>query len=366
MEPNNEKTVIALFTPTLVMGGTERVVSILLNKFSSYPGVEVHLILCSRQPLFYHLDDSVIVHYPKFDYENQSRWVFTPRLIKHLRKTTVAIRPDVILSFGGRYNSFTIISLFRTRIPVYISERSMPGISYGYFLNLINPLVYRFSKGILAQTSQSASYLKEKTGHANISVIGNPIPQMPEIDFDSKEKIIISVGRFIKSKNHERLISIFSSLPESDWHLYMVGDGPTLDACKKVAGETACSDRIHFAGRQQDLNAWYRRARVFAFVSESEGFPNALAEAMAGGCVPVSYNCVAGPSDLIRNGENGFLVPLHDEKLFTRKLQLLLFGKVDWLPMAKAAADSVRRFCEEDIARETFQFLTGHRTDLRQ
>lgn len=339
------------------MGGTERVISILANQFCRRGDVEVHLILCSDAPVFYMLDPSVQVHVPDFDYQRHSRIEFTPRLMAYLRRQARKIRPDVLMSFGGRYNSFAIMALAGTGIPVFISERSMPGVSYGFLLNLLNPFVYRFSAGILAQTAGAAAYTRHKTKHRNIRVIGNPIPQFENLDFMAKEHMVLSVGRFISSKNQDKLISMFAGLPENDWHLWLVGDGPTWATCKALAEKSGCADRIHFTGKQANLADWYRRAAIFAFPSESEGFPNALAEAMAAGCVPVSYNCNAGPSDLIRNGENGFLVPLRDETLFMRKLQLLISGRVNWLEMGLAAAQSMKRFQETDIARDTLQFL---------
>ena len=54
---------------------------------------------------------------------------------------------------------------------------------------------------------------------------------------------------------------------------------------------------------------WYARATVFVLPSRFEGFPNVLLEAMAAGCACIASDCLTGPADLIRHGENGLLLP---------------------------------------------------------
>lgn len=48
-----------------------------------------------------------------------------------------------------------------------------------------------------------------------------------------------------------------------------------------------------------------------------------IGEAMRAGLPVVGYDCVAGPSEMIDNGKNGFLIPLFDDRLFVEKLQYL-------------------------------------------
>ena len=58
-------------------------------------------------------------------------------------------------------------------------------------------------------------------------------------------------------------------------------------------------------GAVDDVDKWLARASIFAFSSISEGFPNALIEAMAAGLPCVSFDCDAGPRDIIKNKING-------------------------------------------------------------
>src|SRR5690606_481599 len=66
------------------------------------------------------------------------------------------------------------------------------------------------------------------------------------------------------------------------------------------------------------------KASIFAFPSISEGFPNALSEAIAYPLPCIAYDCPAGPADLIKNEENGFLIPINDRGSFKIHLEKLM------------------------------------------
>lgn len=351
-----KKRIIVFFTPSLEIGGTERVVSTLSNHFCNNAWIEVHVILCSDKPVFYELDNRIKLHIPAFNYRNFKRAVFTLKLMWFLRLKASFIKPDALISFGGKYNSFSIIALAGTKIPVFISERSRPGLSYGFFLDWLNPMIYRFSDGIIAQTKQAVDFTFKRTKHKNIKLIGNPIKTGNSLVFN-RQKVILNVGRFIKSKNQAHLIHIFADIDTTDWQLWFIGDGPTLEECKSLVSEFNLNGKILFLGNQTNIDSWYAKAAIFAFTSESEGFPNALGEAMAAGCACVSYDCIAGPSDLIDNGNNGFLIPLNDKSLFKYRLNQMMQPEFDLNKMSMAAIESIKNFSIDVISRKTLNFL---------
>ncbi len=74
----------------------------------------------------------------------------------------------------------------------------------------------------------------------------------------------------------------------------------------------------------KDVPELLNNAQIFAFTSQTEGFQNALAEALAQGCACISYDCITGSSKLISDGENGLLVELDNEAEYFEKLSLLI------------------------------------------
>ena len=109
------------------------------------------------------------------------------------------------------------------------------------------------------------------------------------------------VGRLIKTKHQDNLIKIFASINKKDWKLVIVGydhlKQMNMEPLKKLALDHGLADRVVFAGKQSDVEKYYLSSKIFAFTSSSEGFPNAIGEAMAAGLPVVAYNCVAGPAE---------------------------------------------------------------------
>lgn len=349
---------IALIMPSLPSGGAEKVMSILANEFVSM-NIEVHLILFLENIVFFDIDERVIIHYPKYKKKNKMRIIYSFNSILFLRRKLIEIKPTASLTFGGRYNSFSIISALGLNINSFISDRSQPGISYGFLQDIINSYCYKFAKGIICQTIRSKELTTVKTKHKNIEIIANPIQSISNNN-KSKEKIIINVGRFVKDKNQEELIQIFNSINiNDDWKLFFIGDGPTLNQCKELVKNIKREDSILFKGQLTDVISELQNAAIFAFTSKSEGFPNALAEALSCGCACISYNCVAGPSDLITNDDNGYLIPLNDINNYKLKLEELMKDEGKRNYYGNQGVSSVMKLNKNHVVNHYLNFIFG-------
>lgn len=347
---------IALVISSLSSGGAERVMSVLANYFVNKPDVEIHLIILIRKEKFFEIDKRVKIYEPDFDHKKYSRPVFTLKILKYLRSTLKSIEPDTCLSFSGRYNSFALIAAYGLGLKVFISDRSRPGISYGKFLDLLNPIMYKTAVGIIAQTSKAKEFAFKQTGHKNIKVINNPIRTLKKIEVE-RQNIILNVGRFIPSKQQELLVEIFSRINAPKWKLQFLGDGQRFEAAKQKAKELKVEDRVMFEGMQKEVDKYYFGAKIFAFTSVSEGFPNALGEAAAAGLASISFDCNAGPSDLIDDEKTGFLIPMNEEEVYKEKLQELIDNETQRTQFGKNAEIKAQKFSLDYIANQYFDFI---------
>ncbi|MGK7390760.1 MAG: glycosyltransferase [Candidatus Cyclobacteriaceae bacterium M2_1C_046] len=347
---------LALILPSFSSGGMERVMSQLAWHFGRKE-IRVALILLTRSEKFYTVPDNVKVYEPSFNHSKYNRIIFTFLIYKFLRKSLKEIKPEAILSFGGKYNSFVLLAAQGLSIRTFISDRSRPSISYGKFLDLVNSRYYRKASGIIAQTVLAKELLAKRTGHRNIQVIGNPIRNINFNEIYNKEKIILNVGRFISSKKQEWLINYFTELDVDDWQLYFIGEGPKLEDVKNFSATKKRKDQIHFLGNIKNIDEWYLKSSIFAFTSLSEGFPNALGEAMRAGLACISFNCEAGPSDLIDHCKNGVLIEPANHIEFTKNLKLLCENESIRMEYGTAAKIKMRQFNPDTISEAFYKFI---------
>lgn len=349
---------ICLVVPSLMAGGLERVMSELATYFASKKDVEVYLIILIRREKFYCVSDKVNVIEPDFNYKNYKRVVFTIKIMKYLRDNVRKIKPDAVLSFGEIYNSFTILSLLGTRTRVFISDRSSPYLKLNFTANLYKRLLYRLASGIIAQTSLSQDVVKRNIGHSNIVVIPNPIKSFEmRTQNIERENMILNIGRLIKSKNQDKLMKIFAGIDAKNWKLVFVGDGNLRSYYENYAKELGIEKQVTFVGATHNLYEYLSKSKIFAFTSESEGFPNVLGEAMFFPVASISYDCAAGPSDLIRDGENGFLVSLHDEESYSAKLNQMIVDDQLRIKFETQAMTEKRYYAIENIGEQYYNFL---------
>ncbi|REL24732.1 glycosyltransferase family 4 protein [Rhodohalobacter sp. SW132] len=353
---------ICLVIHSLGIGGMERVMSLLANNFSERRDSEVHLVLIGKKrQISYPLSENVVVHRPEFTFNNSRRTIDTLRTMRFLRAEVKAIDPDTVLSFGEMWNNLVLLSLFGLQYPVYVSERSQPEKNLGRLHNFLRDKLYPGAAGYIAQTEQAKEICLKHGWNHNVKVIGNPVRNVkpnPEIE---KENIVLTVGRLIRTKHVDHLIEIFTSIDKPGWKLLIVGgDAKKQDLSEelqKQIDELNMNNRIFLEGQQKDVDRYYNRSKIFAFTSSSEGFPNAIGEALSAGLPVVAYDCVAGPSDMIADGENGYLVPLFDKEEFKRKLTKLMDSDTLRKSFSNKSDIKIQAFGEMEIVEEFYGFI---------
>jgi GalNAc-alpha-(1->4)-GalNAc-alpha-(1->3)-diNAcBac-PP-undecaprenol alpha-1,4-N-acetyl-D-galactosaminyltransferase len=354
---------IVLILPSLTSGGLERVITELAWYFSKQNSISVCLISLAKGDFFFPLPDGIQIIMPTFQLKSTCRPIYLIRLIFWLRAQIKGVNPEVLLSFGGKFNSFVLLSVLGINIRTFISDRSQPTISYGSFLNWLNPLMYRKATGIIAQTNKAKEYIEKKIKHKNIKVIGNPI-NVQNPDFSPKENIILNVGRFIQSKQQDLLLSYFHALHPKGWKLVFLGDGYKLTEVKRKAKAYGLEEKVEFHGAVKDVTSYLIKVRIFAFTSNSEGFPNALGEAMAAGLACISFNCEAGPSDLIDDEINGFLINENDHVSYISKLKLLIENNDLRNKFGNNAIEKVKKFSIDNIGQQYLNFITQSENEV--
>jgi len=317
---------IVIVLPKLTPGGTERTAVVLAN-YMVVNCIDVTVLVMFKRDKFYELHPKVKLIEPDNFRDTYGKILSFPILLWYLRKNIKKEKPDTVFCLG--YILLGMITSVGLKTKVIISGRSSPdrvrfpgNKLFNGFYNLCYTVLKFRINGIIAQTNYAKAVYQKKY-RCPIIVIPNFLRDIKEYQHKRKNQII-TLGRCSYEKAQHFLLEAFSKIQEAEWTLAIVGDGPLLQDLKNQANELNIAEKVEFCGFQKEVDFYLSQAKIFGFTSIIEGYPNALIEGMANGLAPVSFNCVAGPSDIINEGENGFLVPVGDVVLLAEKLQLLI------------------------------------------
>ena len=299
---------ILVVGPCLAMGGMERASVNTANGFLDTENLEVVFVSLFKKEHFFKLKEGIKLIEPVGF--NKSKLAI-PKTIRWIRQIAQTEKPDRILVFNKFYAALAAVSLLGISVPFYISERSSPLFVWKQPFRLINRLAFWIKppNGVIAQTSTAASYQKKYFTKSRVKVIPNMVRSVslyPEI---KRGNVILAVGRLGDYlKGFDLLIQSFALLQNKDWELHIAGGDENGQELKDLASELGVLNRIKFLGKIQDIDKIYATAGIYVIPSRSEGFPNALAEAMAAGCCCVAFDFIAGPRDIIDDGVSGVIV----------------------------------------------------------
>jgi glycosyltransferase involved in cell wall biosynthesis len=258
------------------------------------------------------------------------------RRILALRRVLKTERPNAAL---GMMNTASALLAFASRglgIVAIGSERGNPStVRLGRAWSWLRRTAYRRLHAVVALTPEASLWLAHDTGARNITVIPNavvwPLPdQMPHVSpaavGKSGRKRLMAVGRLSKVKGYDKLLEAFALVAarHADWELVIVGEGPERRALQTQLERDGMAEQVILAGEAGNLVDWYRHAHLFVLTSLHEGFPNVILEAMAHGLACVSFDCEAGPRNIIRTGIDGLLVRDQDAGALAAALDQLM------------------------------------------
>lgn len=346
---------ICIFIPSIGAGGAERVVSILANNLVS---INYNVtIICLVNKVSYTIDSGVNIVFPDFKLHRNISSLL--KVIRYYRKVVKEIKPDVIFSFLEFYNEITMLALIGIKKKIFLFDRNSPFLKeQNIAQSILRKVLYPNADGVVVQTRRAAEYIDKLSINSNILILPNPLSNIKEVwnpDFESKR--IICVGRIETQKNHKYLIDIFSQIKNDGWILQFVGDGSCRPELEEYVNALNMKNHVQFLGIRNDVHSLLSESTIFAFPSLWEGFPNALLEAMAVGVPSISNNCPTGPSEIIQDGVNGFLIDIGDMEEFKRKLMRLMSDKELRVSLSANSKNGISNYSVENTTRLLLDFV---------
>lgn len=349
-------------------GGMERVLANKAN-YLARRGYEVVIVTTDQQgnPPFFPLDERIRCIDLGINYEENNGKSFANKLLHyplkqylHKKRLTAVLkqeRPDITLSMFCNDAAFITRISDGSKKVVEFHFSKFKRLQYGrtglwrladiWRSKQDEKIVQRFDK-LVVLTEEDKGYWGNLP---NITVIPNARTFIPQQVADWNNKKVIAIGRYNYQKGFEQLIEIWRLVVKDfpEWKLEIIGDGEEREKLQSLINRYGLNASLSLVAASNEIEKYYLNASLFVLTSRYEGLPMVLLEAQAFGLPIVSFRCKCGPTDVITDSVNGFLIDEGNIKQFAFALKRLMGDAVLRKQMGEKALVSSGRFSEEPV-----------------
>jgi len=259
--------------------------------------------------------------------------------------------PDVVIGAGVMFN--LCLSLYLTKkYKLFGAEHSFYGNNHKIIISL-RKILYKRLDLIISLTKKDEK--KYQQFHKAVVTIPNFTNFCDNKNFSTLDnKTLLYLGRFTTIKGVDILISIMIDFfkTNKEWTLKMYGEGPLKSEIRKRIIDNNLEKNIIVYEPTSNVKEALFSSSIYLMTSRSEGFPMVLLEAKAFGLPIVSFDCETGPAEIIKNNEDGFIIPIGDKNQFLNKLSLLVNDYKLRKHMGENAIKNVKEFCPDKIMKQ--------------
>ncbi|MBD5478447.1 MAG: glycosyltransferase [Lachnospiraceae bacterium] len=379
---------VLLMVPMLHQGGFERIcvqtAKLLADKYN------ISIAIFSSEDMFYDVGDI-----PLIDLNLGSRPSFVGKLLNILRRIRAVKKVKkeknihVTYSFGLTANLINVLA--RAQDNVWIGIRGYGDLE----AKRVMKLTCRRADKVICCAKEMADDVEKLYSSKSVECLYNPCdteklvalseeqPDAAHCAFLSeKQPLLVSMSRVDDVKGFWHQIKAFALIKKEipGAGLMIIGDGD-FSEYEKLAEELQVRDSVLFTGVQKNPFCYLKRASLYLMTSETEGFPNAMLEAMAVGVPALSVNCKTGPAEILlsdyREADNqhevyygayGYLLPImnpnknlvaaiveEEERILAKEAVRLLYRPEELERMGQAAMDRSRYFSTDSYVSQIWQ-----------
>jgi len=343
-------------------GGLERVLATKASYFADVSNYDVHVLVLNNGAEYPFFEFSA-----KINFHNVSVLgnpiSYIQQYVRGIKDVVSKVNPDIVLVCDDGLKAFFLPKILKQFGKPIIYERHVSKlIELPHNASPVQQLIAKVKWRIMERNAKKfAAFVVLTEGNkqewkslTNLVVIPNPLPELPIEKSSLSAKRIISVGKVSYQKGQDIMVAIWDRIaekfPEWEWHNYGKLDDDFVDS-------NALPKRMYFHPPVKDINSEYLNSSIFALTSRYEGFGMVLIEAMACGVPCVSFDCNYGPGDIIRNGEDGFLIENGNMGEFSAKQFALIKSEELRRTMGEKAQINVQRFAEHSVLEQWHQLF---------
>lgn len=337
-------------------GGLERVLSIKASHLADQYGYNVHVLVLNNAHTnpFYEFSSTLKFHSIEvggnpINYFNSYK--------NGIQKIVDQIQPHIISVCDDGLKGFFLPNIIKTHAK-WIYERHvsklieakenhsfMKKLSIRFKWYVMEFLGKKFDRFIVLTEKNKNEWKSLK----NMQVIVNPLSFVSDSVSKLNNKIVICVGKISYQKGQDILIKAWEFIHKNhpDWELHLYGK-ENLD----FLDTNNLKNNVHFFPPVKDIENKYLESSTYVMSSRFEGFGMVLIEAMEFGLPCVSFDCNYGPSDIITDDVDGYLVEKENYKELARQINTLIENKELRKSMGAKAKENVKRYSQHEIVKQ--------------
>jgi len=256
------------------------------------------------------------------------------RALRELRAALEAFGPDLVATHSAKAGVIGRMAARMLGVPVTVTTH---GWSFTTGVPPFKAFVYRWIERVTGpfgadKTITVSEYDRQLALRARVLsesrmvTVHNGIPDVPpalRADPSRTPPRLVMVARFGPQKDHPTLLRALAGLSDLPWELDLVGEGPLMRQTRELASRLGLENRVHFLGQRMDVDRILANAQVGLLITNWEGFPLSILEAMRAN-LPVVASDVGGVSESVTDGVTGYVVPQGDPDALREHLGPLL------------------------------------------
>lgn len=339
------------------IGGLERVLSVKASYLADNLGYDICIVSLNektKEP-FYKFSSKIAFRSIDVIKSKSQYFLGMRRIVKEFAPEVISVCDDGLKGFfvplwiGGKAK----IIYERHVSKDMVTHGKSPNLKQKTSLLLMNTGSRLYDRFIVLTNDN-----KQQWRAKNVEVIPNPLPFYPDSVSKLDNKRIISVGKVSVQKGYERLSEAWKLIKHEypDWSIDIYGSVSDNSKLPEIIKEAS----IQINNPVKNIQNEYLTSSIYVLPSRFEGFGMVLIEAMACGVPCVAFDCRCGPRDIIKDGEDGFLVENGDIKQFAKQLSVLIEDEQLRKEMGRNARHNIQRYDVSIIAKkwdELFKIL---------
>lgn len=346
-------------------GGTERVtveVANGLSKLNDKYSIYILSLFNTNSTTFFKITNNVEQHCLFNNSVNYKKNYI--KIVLNIRKFLKENEIDIFVDVDS------ILDIFSVPATRFMKTKLVSWEHFNFYENLGvkfrdigRKLASKYADHILTITEEDLGYFKENLHiKGTISNIYNPITlNTSRYQYNTQSKIIISAGRLTYQKGFDRLVDVASEVfrENDDWTWIVLGEGEDRYLIEDKIKKYNLQEKIVLKGNVSNIEDYYKESAIFVLTSRFEGLGMVILEALNNDIPVISFDCPVGPKEIIKDGENGYLIPQNNINEMANKINLLIQDDQRRISFSKCARKGLEKFDVNTIIKEWDSLLSS-------